>query len=1640
MPTTPQEISMGESSNDSASVNGSDGTPTAPQSPSRHQQILSDGWRLPHSSRMAAPPAGLADAELPLQDFLNKWDHFCSHLKMNDDKKCAFIEKKMMEREKKLDEWRRDVAEREADKEREERAAQRQAEKEDKERQERQAQREHELNVIRAKQAAGSVGGGTVVPPRRLNLDEVLPAFKPNYPLDKFLKEFETTSETWQIPEDERLRALYARLPSDLHQIIHQLPPEDRLAYKKVTETLLHACNYSIENLRRRFVEAHPHKTDTPAMYLHRKKNLLSEWLARAKVAETFEDFRDYILWDDCCRRLPSDILIPVRNELKGKVDLDVAAEEISRLMEQNHPGKRLCDVFKQPSTAPFETPIAPSGTDKGDKRKKKNGKGKSPSTTASPEVSTTSKNQSSYGQHSHQKARNPAATSHSSQRPAVSNDPSARWHSQPSKGHLRNESQGNRGSRPLARSLHSMEVEDDTATPEQGSSLGALAELGAQAKMPSCNGTINGHAVTIGLDTGAESIFVDSQYIRPEQYTGKLAYVRMAEGEPFKRKVALVQVECEFYSGVAPVIALIKPAHAMYLGRMLTLRPRFKLEDYNRAIADWNGQSALQDHALPDDEPAEMPEYSAAAVETRAKDYNEPEIPIPADISMQPLCNREEVRSMQQSDPTLKLWWRHCRKESTVSGRGGVLKTYAEQDGLLTEVITKEGKEDKRLAIPAPLRKLVMYVGHHHPLSGHFAQGKTLARVQRYFSWPKMTSDIEQYVHSCHECQLTTQRRPPPQPMGITKLAYTPFSRVAVDIVGPLEPVTRSGKRFIMTYVDMATRYPDAVALGTITSEKVAQALLEICSRVGFPEVLTTDNGSNFTSEMFQTFLKLSDIRHIRTSVYHSMGNGACERYNGTLIRCLRKLVYDFPHLWDKYLPAALFAYRDTPHETTGYAPFELIYGHQVKGPLEFLRDCWNRDSLQEEDLDIHQYILNSATKLRTVWRKAVDALKTSQTKSKALFDRHAHRRLLRPGDKVLLLLPADVRKLLLKWQGPYTVVRRYDPTHYAVSIDGHERRFHLNQLKQYQEPTPEHTLRGAMSATRQQGATPPSDQPANPTHLSELTVVHYGSPELPLTPQEEAEEYQDQLADHHAWFGEERILHLATALALEEEEAPVNDGRDPTIPTGGSQTYQDVVLAPELHTKQKEELHHILAQYQDILSDTPGRTTALEHDIILTDDKPFTHRYPMPHHLAKQLKDDLKTWLEMGIVERSSSPYCSPLLAVRKSDNTHRFCLDCRQLNARTVFDGEPIADPAHIFATLSQAKFLTKMDLASGFWQVPLSDRAKPLTAFSTREGLFHFRVMPFGLVNAPGNFSRLMRIVLGDIEDVAVYIDDILIHSPTWEAHCHTLRQVLERLRQHRLRLKPSKCEIGFRSLQYLGHVVGEGRSTPIEEKVQAITKLPLPRTVTQLRSFLGSVNYYQHYIPSCNLIARPMHDLLKGNPAKKTVLTWTDEAERAFVQLKKALTAEPVLQLVNPDLPFTLQTDASDDGLGAVLLQPRAANAQRLAPVMYASRTLKNSERHYSVIEREALAIYWACKKWEAYLYGRPFTLQTDHAPLVHLRTADKLNPRLKRWAMYLALFSFHAEHIPGEQNHLADLLSRGHPPLEEDKNHQEAAQ
>ena len=266
-------------------------------------------------------------------------------------------------------------------------------------------------------------------------------------------------------------------------------------------------------------------------------------------------------------------------------------------------------------------------------------------------------------------------------------------------------------------------------------------------------------------------------------------------------------------------------------------------------------------------------------------------------------------------------------------------------------------------------------------------------------------------------------------------------------------------------------------------------------------------------------------------------------------------------------------------------------------------------------------------------------------------------------------------------------------------------------------------------------------------------------------------------------------------------------------------NETIQDVKVCEELSTDQVHGVQQLLQKHAAVLTDLPGQTTITKHDIKLTSLDPIRSKpYPLPHALRDTVKDEIKSMLEMGVIEQSDAPYASPIVLVRKKDGTQRFCIDFRRLNRITVFDAEPMPDPDEIFAKLANDKYFTKIDLSKGYWQIPLQEAAREKTAFVTPDGLFQFCTMPFGLVNAPATFSRMMRNLLRGMSCVDNFIDDILVHTHTWQEHLDTVDELFQRLAAAGLTARPSKCFIGFNKLEYLGHIIGQGQIEPLPEKL------------------------------------------------------------------------------------------------------------------------------------------------------------------------------------------------------------------------------
>ena len=466
-------------------------------------------------------------------------------------------------------------------------------------------------------------------------------------------------------------------------------------------------------------------------------------------------------------------------------------------------------------------------------------------------------------------------------------------------------------------------------------------------------------------------------------------------------------------------------------------------------------------------------------------------------------------------------------------------------------------------------------------------------------------------------------------------------------------------------------------------------------------------------------------------------------------------------------------------------------------------------------------------------------------------------------------------------------------------------------------------------------------------------------------------------------------------------------------------------------LNKEESREIRAILDEYRDLFylpGDTLSCTSSAVHCIPTPTLDPTQSIRVKPYRLPEAHKEEVRIQTEKmlaeGIISPSKSGWNSPILVIPKKADASgrkkwRIVVDFRKLNDVTVGDAFPLPNITEILDQLGKARYFSTLDLASGFQQIPLREEDKEKTAFSNHLGHFHYNTMPFGLKGAPSTFQRLMNTVLTGLQGIKcfVYLDDIVVHGDSLSTHNYKLKEILERLREHNLKLHPDKCEFLRREVTYLGHIITEDGVKPDPKKVEKVQDFPKPKTTKELKGFLGLAGYYRRFIPQFSSIASPLHALLKKNVPYE----WGAKQQEAFERLKEILTTEPILQFPDFSQKFILTTDASNEALGCVLSQGQIGKD---LPIAYASRTLNKAEKSYSTIEKELLSIVHFVKYFRPYLYGRKFLIVTDHRPLTWIFNVKDPSSRLLRWRIKLEEYDYEVAYKRGKLNSNADALSR----------------
>nr|XP_055054187.1 uncharacterized protein LOC129439536 [Misgurnus anguillicaudatus] len=795
------------------------------------------------------------------------------------------------------------------------------------------------------------------------------------------------------------------------------------------------------------------------------------------------------------------------------------------------------------------------------------------------------------------------------------------------------------------------------------------------------------------------------------------------------------------------------------------------------------------------------------------------------------------------------------------------------------------------QIVVPVCYRQAVLSLAHDHSLSGHLGIKKTYNRILKHFVWPRLKSDVAKHCRTCQTCQFSGKPNQiiPRAPLVPIPVVGEPFEHIIIDCVGPL-PKTRAGNQYLLTIMCAATRFPEAIPLRKITAPVIIRALVKFFSTFGLPRIVQSDQGTNFLSKLFAQVLQTLKISHRVASAYHPESQGALERFHQTLKSVLRKYCMDTGKDWDEGIPLVLFAVREAVQDSLGFSPADLVFGHTVRGPLKMLKE----DMLSPETsskTNVLDYVCKFRERLHHACLTAKESLAKAQVTMKDHFDLKSVSRQFNPGDQVLVLLPVIGSALSARFSGPYEVIQKLSDTDYVIRTPDRRKKSrvcHINMLKAYYV------------------------RESSPVVEKNVECKVDQSPNVALTcdvVSDVPDDEDDGVIIRHTYQQCARLKNSEMLMDLSS-------------------------LLSHLSDTQKSDVENLIKDFPSLFYDVPTRTTIVQHDIDVGTAAPIKqHAYRANVEKRSVMKAEVDYLLKNGLARPSYSSWSSPCLLVTKSDGSARFCTDYRRVNAVTKPDCFPLPRMEDCVDTLGPAKFVSKLDLLKGYWQVPLTARASEISAFVTPDCFMEYCVMAFGMRNAPSTFQRLINIVLSGVPNCNAYLDDLVIYSTDWEEHVSLLRVVFERLKKASLTLNLAKCEFGQATITYLGRKVGQGQVKPVEAKVTAVADFPVPVTRKELRRFLGMAGYYRNFCKNFSTVVNPLTSLLSPSCTFK----WTEACQNAFESVKALLCNAPVLAAPDCAKPFKLEIDASSVGAGAVLSQEDAHGIDH--PVCYFSRLL-----------------------------------------------------------------------------------------------------
>ena len=816
--------------------------------------------------------------------------------------------------------------------------------------------------------------------------------------IDAFLQRFERFAELNKWPETDWSLHLSALLRGQALEVYARLPAEDAKDYKQLKEALLRRYELSADGFRRKFYESRREDKETASEFLCRTSRYLQRWIQLSKAEETYEGLFEMFVKEQFLTTCDQRLSLHLRErELKTVLEVGRVADLFLEARRYTEDGRHKASHNTKSTGNRGGTAQRKVGT-KGEEGKDLDSR----KCFLCDQIGHISRNCPRNGATRGRGGYGRGTTVNANACLILSQDSV-------------NEAEDAQDVTKSVIAEEKQAADVIIATACQTTTAHLLR------KVP---GWVNGEPAEVVRDTGCTGNFVRRSLVRDDQMTGKYKEYQVIDGTILSAPTAEVELETPYFSGRSEVLCMQQPFCDVFIG---------------------NVEGAT-------DEPKESV-VLASAVTTRAqsKENDRPFRALKVSKQLDLEMTREELSKAQREDDSLKKAFKGAEEQTVVNFDKGGKARYEVKKGVLKRIYTSEtGREVKQVMVPRPLRQQVISLAHDSILTGHLGVSKTADRILSEFFWPGITSEVTRYCRSCGICQRTIPKgRVSKAPLQKMPVIDEPFRRIAIDIIGPIVPASEKGNRFVLTVVDYATRYPEAIALPSIEAERVAESLLQIYSRVGIPQEILTDQGSNFMSEVLKEVSRLLSIRHLTSDAYHPQCRKLIENFSGNLKRMVEQLCTEKPKDWERYLNSLLFAYREVPNENLQYSPFELLYGRSVRGPMSILRELWTKENTEDEIKSTYQYVVDLRSRIEETCKLVQGNIGTTQRTVKRHFDKKARMRRLEVGDQALILLPTDNNKLVMQWKGPYKIVDKIGATDYKVNYDGKLKVFHINMLK---------------------------------------------------------------------------------------------------------------------------------------------------------------------------------------------------------------------------------------------------------------------------------------------------------------------------------------------------------------------------------------------------------------------------------------------------------------------------------------------------------------------------------------------------------------------------------------------------------------